>query len=242
MISRPLLYTALALLVPMVVQAGPILIAGTPGNNNLDPVTNPLPAVSNLLIDFPLSQFPYNASGTAFNSSTYASQGVTISSPDGLTVYPYSEQGPSPNFLYDDGTGGTSNGAADITISLAFGTNAIGVGIADSDDLSLYSEPGIPVNITLQPLGLGGVDLGAAFNVTIPENTVNPGNGYFVVENTTSNIFGLQIEAPATDESGLAITDIQVAPEPSTFVLLIGGAALIGTSRLRKASRLRSKA
>jgi hypothetical protein len=34
--------------------------------------------------------------------------------------------------------------------------------------------------------------------------------------------------------SGLAIDDVQAAPEPSTFVLLIGGAAILGFFRLRK--------
>jgi hypothetical protein len=231
---KRLLYTSLVLLMPLAIQASPLLIVGTPGNNNLDPVTGPSPNLGGLLIDFPLSQFPYNASGTTFNPSTYSSQGVTISSPDGLTVYPYSDQGPSPNFLYDDGTDGGFDGAANITIRLTAATNAIGVGIADSDDLSMTGKPNTPVSITLQALGVNGTDLGSAFTVTIPENTVNPGNGYFVLEDTTRDIYGLQIVAPTTDESGLAIADIQTAPEPSSLLLLIGGMAVIGAFRLRK--------
>jgi hypothetical protein len=231
---KPLLYTSLILLAPLAVQADSLtLVTGIPGNDNLSPVTGPSPLFSNgLLIDFPLSQFPYNPSGTPFNSSTYSSEGVTISSPDGLTVYPVIEQGPSPNELYDDGTNGTFDGAADTTISLANATTAIGVGISDSDFLNNN-----PVTITLQALGLGGTDLGSPFSVTIPENTVTAGNGYFVVEDSADDIYGLQIVAPTTNQSGLAIADIQVAPtpEPSSLAfLVVGMMAIVGFTRLRK--------
>lgn len=232
---KPLLYTSLMLLAPLLVQADSIsLLTGTPGNDNLSPVTGPSPLLNGLLIDFPLSQFPYNAAGTQFNSSTYASEGVTISSPDGLTVYPYSDQGPSPNELFDDGTNGSFDGAADITISLAYGTTAIGVGIADSDYID--NNPNDPITITLQALGLGGSNLGSPFSVTIPENTVTPGNGYFVVEDSSpAGIYGLQIVAPTTDQGGLAIADVQVAPEPSSLAFLVGGMlAIAGFNRLRK--------
>lgn len=230
---KPLLCTSLILLAPLAMQADSItLVTGTPGNDNLSPVTGPSPLLNGLLIDFPLSQFPYNASGTSFNPSTYASEGVTISSPDGLTVYPVFEQGPSPNELYDDGTNGSGDGAADITISLASGTTAIGVGISDSDFVN-----NDPVAITLQALGSGGTDLGSPFSITIPENTVTAGNGYFVLEDGAKDIYGLQIVAPTTNQGGLAIADIQVAPtpEPSSLAFLVAGLmAVAGFSRLRK--------
>ena len=63
------------------------------------------------------------------------------------------------------------------------------------------------------------------------------GNGYFLLEDTTSDIFGLQISQPIGNAalfSGLAIDDVQAAPEPSTFMLLIAGAAIAGFIRLRK--------
>jgi hypothetical protein len=153
-------------------------------------------------------------------------------------VEPYSTQS-NPNFLFDNGAGGDGDGTANITIGVTAGVVAIGVGIADSDTIGGQPEPtDPPVNIQLQPLGSGGSDLGPAFTVTIPENTVNAGNGYFVVEDTTPGLFGLQIIqnsfSSETLNSGLAIADVQVSPEPSTFLLLIGGVAIIGSYRLRK--------
>jgi hypothetical protein len=202
-------------LTPLLVQAAPILIVGTPGNSQLATPSGPSPNFGGILLTFSnLTPF------STFSPSTYASEGITISSPDGLVVLPYSTQS-NPNYLFDD----SSNGTANITISLASGVTAIGVGIADSD----------PVNIVLQALGASG-DLGSAFPVTIPENTVNPGNGYFVVEDTTADIRGLQITQTIgnSNYSGLAIADVQVAPEPSSWVLLAGGLAMIGFYRLLK--------
>jgi hypothetical protein len=204
-------------LTPLLVQADS-LIVGTPGNAQLATPTGPSPNLGGTLLTFSnLSPF------STFNPSTYASEGITISSPDGLVVLPYSTQTNPPNELFDN----SSNGTANITISLTYGVNAIGVGIADSDS---------PVNIMLQALGAGGADLGSAFAVTIPENTVNPGNGYFVVEDTTADIRGLQITETmgGPTYSGLAIADVQVAPEPSSWVLLAGGLAMIGFYRLLK--------
>lgn len=50
-----------------------------------------------------------------------------------------------------------------------------------------------PVTITLQALNSAHTALGCAFTITIPENTLNPGNGYYVIEDTTADIYGLQI-------------------------------------------------
>jgi hypothetical protein len=208
----------LLLLTPLIAQAD-TLVVGTPGNSQLATPTGPSPNLDSLLLTFSeLTPF------STFNPSTYASLGVTISSPDGLVVEPFSTQS-NPNFLFDN----SPNGAANITISLTFGAGAIGVGIADSDS---------PVNIQLQALGAGGAHLGSPFSVTIPETTVNPGNGYFVVEDSTADIRGLQITQTDTgaNYSGLAIADVQVAqaPEPSSFLLLAGALAIIGSWRLRK--------
>jgi hypothetical protein len=210
------LCSCLLLLMPLLAQADS-LITGTPGDDLLATPTGPSPNLGGILLTFS-SLTP----GSTFASSTYASEGVTISSPDGLIVEPYSTQS-NPNFLFDNSSTGTAN----ITISLAFGVAAIGVGIADSDS---------PANIMLQALGAGGTDLGSPFSVTIPENTVNPGNGYYVVEDTTADIHGLQITETdgGPSYSGLAIADVQVAPEPSSWVLMAGGLALIGFYRLLK--------
>jgi hypothetical protein len=210
------LCSCLLLLTPLFARADS-LIVGTPGDDLLATPTGPSPNLGGTLLTF-----SNLTPGSTFASSTYASQGITISSPDGLIVEPYSTQS-NPNFLFDNSPDGTAN----ITISLAYGVNAIGVGIADSDS---------PANIMLQALGAGGVDLGSPFAVTIPETTVNPGNGYYVVEDTTADIRGLQITETlgGPSYSGLAIADVQVAPEPSSWVLLAGGLAMIGFYRLLK--------
>jgi hypothetical protein len=135
--------------------------------------------------------------------------GITITSPDGLYAIPYSTQS-GLNELFDN----SPDGSANITISYVPGTAAIGVGIADGDT----DGSGDPVSIGLQALNSTGGDLGSAFTVTIPETSLNPGNGYFVVEDTTPDIYGLQITTAATGQSGLSIDDVQVAPEPSTLL------------------------
>ena len=206
------LCSCLLLLTPLFAQAAPVLIVGTPGNALMAKPTGPSPNLGGTLLTFdnltPGSMFP-----------SYSAMGITITSLDGLLVLPYSTQSP-PNFMFDN----SSNGTANITISVAFGVAAIGVGIADSDS---------PANIMLQALGAGGVNLGS-FAVTIPENTVNPGNGYFVVEDTIPDIDGLRITETDSGGSGLAIDDVQVAPEPFSWVLLAGGLTMIGFYRLLK--------
>ena len=206
---------SLLLLTPLISHASPVLMAGTPGNSLLATPTGPSPNLHGVLINFDnLTPFSTLPSDTA--------SGVTISSPDGFVAEPFSTQS-FPIELFDN----SSNGTANTTITVAGGVSAIGVGIADSD----------PVTITLQALGAGGVALGSSFAVTIPENTVNPGNGYFVVQDTTADIFGLHItqSVGSANFSGLAIDDVQdPTPEPSTFLLVAAGALLIASSRVRK--------
>ena len=209
------------LLTSVIAQAGPVLVVGAPSDSYNSPaVTKPSPNLGGTLINF--------ESLTPFATfSTYSSQGVSLFSPDGLVVYPFSTQS-GPNELFD----ASANGSADISVNLAVGSAYIGVGIADSD----IAASGNPVTITLQPLGAGGVSLGSSFAVTIPETGSNPGNAYYVVKDTTSDIFGLQITQPVGDAnfSGLAIDDVQLAPEPSSFALLIGGVAILGWRGRRK--------
>jgi hypothetical protein len=77
-------------------------------------------------------------------------------------------------------------------------------------------------------------------NLINSDLTENPGNAYFVVEDNVPNLSNLVITQ--TDPlspgnfSGLAIADVQVAPEPSTFLLLAVGVSLLllGNFRLRK--------
>lgn len=214
------LCSSILLLISTLAQADPVLIVGTPADSYLSTPTSALPNLNGIKINFD--------SLTPFATySTYTSQGVTISSPDGLEVLPYSTQS-APNELFDTSAAGSAN----ITIDFTPGEIAIGVGIADSD----VQLNGQPVSIFLQALNAGGTGFGSLFSVTLPEAGANPGNGYFVIQDTTPDIHGLQITQPVGNAnfSGLAIDDVQVAPEPSSFVLLAGGMAILGALRLRK--------
>lgn len=225
------------LMMPLLVKAGPVWSIGTPANAySLPPITKPTPYFGSVLVNFDsltaCGTFPIPATGcTNVSGNTYAND-VTITSADGLYVIPYSSQS-APNELYDNGAGGTAN----TTISLAAGADQVGVGIADSD----VDANASPVNIFLQALDVNGNPLGAADEVTLPETGSNPGNGYFYVADTTDDIYGIQITQSVSNPdlySGLAIDDVQAAPEPSTWLLMIGGGlammATIGSSRLRK--------
>jgi hypothetical protein len=196
------------------------LIVGTPGDAYLSTPTGPSPNLHGSLVNFDnLTPFA--------TYSSYTSQGITISSPDGLVVLPYSTQS-GPNEMFDN----SSDGTADLTIDLTGGASAIGVGIADSD----------PVTITLQALNAEGNPFGTAFTETLSETTDNPGNGYFVVQDTTPDIYGLLItqSVGSPDFSGLAIDDVQTTPEPGTVLLRLTGIGLmLLTTRKRLAQILR---
>jgi hypothetical protein len=202
----------------LLASASPTLITGTPGNSQLATPTGPS-------LNFgPVINFDSLTPNTALNPAQFAGQGITsISSPDGLTVRPYSTQS-FPNYVADNGV----DGVADISIKLRAGVNEIGVGIADSD----------PVSITLQALGLNGSTLGSAFSVTLPSNTINPYNGYFAIADSGYAIGGLEILQTSANPSyaGLAIDDLQVAPtpEPASFVLAGAGLLAFGLIRLRR--------
>jgi hypothetical protein len=201
-------------------NAAPTLVTGAPGNSVLATPSGPTPALGGTFINFD-SLTP----GTSVSPTAFSTQGVTsISSPGGLTAIPFSTQS-SPNELFD----GSPNGAANITIDLATGASSIGIGIADSD----------PFAVTLQALGANGAALGSPFTVTIPATGVNSGNGYFAIEDTSNDIFGLEIlqSNQNVNNSGLAIDDLQfasTAPEPTTYALFGAGAVLLALLGKRK--------
>lgn len=230
------LLACLLLLSPAALFSGTIsLVTGTPGDNTSATPTGPSPNLGEILLNF--------SNLTPFTTSdSFTEDGVTIASTDGLTVYPYSTQNPAnpPNELYDDGANGSDDGSADLTISTDFATSFIGVGITDSDTDPPFTSvpPAQPIVIELQPLGAGGTDLGSPFYVQIPPDALGNSDGYFVVEDTTPGLYGLQITQPIGDPGvfgGLAITDVQVAPEPASFPLMAGAiAAMLGLAWRRR--------
>ena len=129
---KPLLYTSLVLMMPLLAGADTVqIVQGTPGDNTFLPATPASPSFPNR-IDFSglSSQITnpncYSDFGTdcpTFNSSTYASQGATIFSPDGLLIYPASTQTAGGIELFDEGTNGDGDGTANITISLTGGVD-----------------------------------------------------------------------------------------------------------------------
>ena len=118
-----------------------------------------------------------------------------------------------------------------------FGTEEIGIGIADSD----ITAAGAPVTVYLQALNASGVGFGTVFSITLPTDGSNPGNGYYTISDTSYDIYGLQITQPTSNAnlySGLAVDDLQVAPtpEPATFALFGVSVLLAGATWLRKRS------
>ena len=212
-----------AILAAASANASPVLGTGTPGNSYNSPPIGPNPSFGTLF------NFDALTPLSTFSPTTYSGQGVNISSPDGLVVYPYSTQS-GPNELFDNSAAGSAN----IAIK-TLGVSEVGIGIADSD----ITAAGAPVTIYLQALNSAGAGFGTLFSVTLPTGGSNPGNGYFTLSDTSDDIYGIQISQPVSNASlysGLAIDDLQVAPEPGTFALL-GMSVLCATlARLRKRS------
>ncbi len=211
-------FLATALFLTTIAGAAPVLTTGTPGNSYNVPPYGPSPSFGTLY------NFDSLTPNTTFAPATYSAQGVDISSPDGLVVYPYSTQS-GPNELFDNST----NGSANISIK-TFGSEEVGIGIADSD----------PVTIYLQALNASGVAFGTKYAETLPGTGNNPFNGYFVISDSAYDIYGIQITQPVgnSNYSGLAIDDLQVAPtpEPASLALLGVGAIIVGVLRSRRSA------
>jgi hypothetical protein len=130
----------------------------------------------------------------------------------------------TPNEIFD----ASSNGTANLTLSLLTGTNAFGFGVADGDG----------VNITLQAIGANGANLGSAVVENLNNTADVNGNSYFAITDTGYDIFGVKITQSVgnANYSGLAVGDVEVAPtpEPAGFYLIGAGLALFGGLRFRR--------
>jgi hypothetical protein len=221
-VKLKLMFCALSFsLAATVARATPMITVGTPGDSLLSSPSKPSPAFGTL----------YNFDSlTPFSSySTYTTGSFSISSPDGLEVLPYSTQS-GPNELYDNSV----DGSASITLTFTNGEYKVGIGIADSD----------PVSVTFQPLGSNGLALGSSFteNLLTTESLVNTGNGYYVFTDSGSDIYGLKITESVgnANYSGLAIDDLQIAatPEPASIGFLAEGICALGAfASLRRFKR-----
>lgn len=244
MTIRTPLYISLMLMLPLLAAADTVtIVQGTAGDANFLPATAPSPNLGGVINFANLaggvtSNCVDNLVCPTFNPDQYAAQGVTISSPDGLLIFPFSTQTSGGIELYDPGATDSStcapnfacDGTANITIGIAGGVSELAVGISDGDD---------PLALTITALGAGGTVLASmdvSSAVEAADSAENYANTYFVAEDATgAGIYGLQItQTVPTFGSGLALAEVEVTPEPSTLLLLSAGAAIFGALRLRK--------
>ncbi len=213
---KNLLLTSAIFLATAVLSQADSIIVGTAGNSLLNTPAKPSPNVG------PIISFSSLADGSPVASVTTG--GATISSPDNVQVIPYSSMYNTPNEIYD----ASSNGTANLTLRLTTGTNEIGVGVADSDG----------VTITLQALTATGATFGSIFTENLATTDDVNGDSYFAISDTAYDIYGFKIleTVGSSNYSGLAIGDVEVAPtpEPAAFALLGAGLTLLGGLRLRK--------
>lgn len=106
--------------------------------------------------------------------------------------------------------------------------NDLAIGLSDFDD---------PVALTINVLGAGNTVLDSLdVSADAEAAALTTGQTYFVAEDTAAAIYGLQItQTTVTNGSGLALAEVESStPEPSTLLLIGGGMAVIGFSRLRR--------
>lgn len=210
------LFTSAILIATASLSQADTIIVGTAGNSTLSTPTKPSPSVGSII------SFSSLADGGVLSSVTTG--GLTVSSPDGVQVIPYSTMYNTPNEIFD----ASSTGTANLTLKLSGGVNEVGVGVADDDGTT----------ITIEALNASGGLLGTAFTENLANTADVNGNSYFAIADTSYDIYGLKILETVgnVNYSGLAIGDVEVAPtpEPAAFLLLGTGLALFGGLRFRK--------
>jgi hypothetical protein len=215
-LSKNFILTSAIFLATAALSQADSIVVGTAGNSALSTPSKPSPNVG------PIISFSGLADGSPVAS--VSTGGATISSPDQVQVIPYSSMYNTPNEIFD----ASSKGTANLTVKLTSGTNEIGVGVADSDGVS----------ITLQALNASGTAFGSIFTENLGTTADANGDSYFAIADTGYDIYGFQILQTTgnANYSGLAIGDLEVAPapEPASFALLGASLALFGGLRLRR--------
>ena len=204
------------LVFPWLASASPTLISGTPNYFG----AGLTPAFGHLINFDDLATEVGNAGGFwQLPAVQYAPQGVAsiTNSPSATPLYAalFSQQS-GPVYLT---TGPNDKYAGDITIKLSSLVNAIGIGVSSDN-----STP-----VILKALGATGNVL-ASFTVTTSSMSSTPANGYWAIRDSSSDLKGIEI----ISAKNLGIDDLQFAPEPSGFSMLVAGAALAGLALLRR--------
>jgi len=202
-----------------------VLSIGTPANNTnsitLSPQIGTLinfddlaSSVSSSATIDPVTGFPL----FALPSNQYASQGVASISNSGSQLFAtFISQQSAPVYLT---TGSSDNFAGDITIALNHPNTAIGIGVS--------SDGTTP--ITLKAFGASDNLLATFSGLVVPTTGPTPNNAYYVVSDPTGDIQSLEI----ISSQNLGIDDLQIAPEPSEYLVTGGALAFLAFLRFRR--------
>src|SRR5262249_34899134 len=117
-------------------------------------------------------------------------------------------------------TGSHDNFAADITIALNHPNTPLGIGVSTHATTQL----------TLKPSGASDNQLDTFSGLLRPTSTLTPNNAYYVVSDPTGDIQSLEI----ISSQNLGIDDLQIAPEPSEYLVTGGALAFLAFLRFRR--------
>jgi hypothetical protein len=209
-----------------ILHAAPLLTVGVPAHTAAGiPLPSPLLAGRYVRFDSEPAGLTINP-GTVYRIGYSGITDASVTSTDQLVIRPTSTQS-APNELFAN----SGNGTADITINPDNNVSAIAFGIADPD----------PVNLTVNVVTTSGI---VPFQIDLrsTEDPTNPGNGYYEFQDNVKDILAVEIlqTTAAPSFAGLAIDDVQYAPEPGALgLLLFAGAMFVGKWRRSKSQAAR---